>query len=268
MKGLKGKYVLVTGATTGIGNATAIRFAEEGCNVSINFRTNPDAAKETLAAAQQASAGNGHADAKHITVYGDVSKEEDVKKMFAETLAAFGRLDVLINNAGWQKQTPSEQVEMADYDGVMNTNIRGAFMCAREAVRHFLTRGGGGVVLSNSSVHQIIPKPGFVSYSLSKAAMGNMTRTLALEYAPHGIRVNAVGPGAIITPINRSWKGDPVARAEVEAHIPMGRSGESYEIASVFAFLASDEASYITGQTIYACGGLTLYPEFRLNWSS
>jgi len=268
MKGLKGKYVLVTGATTGIGNATAIRFAEEGCNVSINFRSNPEAAKETLAAAQKASADNGHAGAKHITVYGDVSKEEDVKRMFSETLAAFGRLDVLVNNAGWQKAVPSDQLEMADFDGIMNTNIRGAFMCAREALRHFLARGGGGVILSNSSVHQIIPKPQFIPYSLSKAAMGNMTRSLALEYADRGIRVNAVGPGAIVTPINKSWKDNPQARAGVEAHIPMGRSGESEEIASVFAFLASDEASYITGQTIYACGGLTLYPEFRVNWAS
>jgi glucose 1-dehydrogenase len=268
MKGLKNKFVLVTGATTGIGNATAIRFAQEGCSVCINFRTNPEAAKTTLAAAQKASADNGHAGAKHITVYGDVSKEDDVKKMFADTLAAFGRLDVLINNAGWQKESPSDQLDMADYDGVMNTNIRGAFMCAREALKHFLARGGGGVILSNSSVHQIIPKPGFASYSLSKGAMGNMTRTLALEYANRGIRVNAVGPGAIITPINKAWKDDPKARAGVESHIPMGRSGESEEIASVFAFLASDEASYITGQTIYACGGLTLYPEFRINWSS
>jgi glucose 1-dehydrogenase len=268
VKGLKGKYILVTGATTGIGNATAIRFAEEGCHVAINFRTNPEAAKATLAESLKASADNGYKDAKHITVYGDVSKEEDVKGMFNETLAAFGRLDVLINNAGWQKESPSDQLDMADYDGVMNTNIRGAVMCSREALRHFLARGGGGVILSNSSVHQIIPKPGFLPYSLSKGAMGNMTRSLALEYADRGIRVNAVGPGAIITPINKSWKDDPKARAGVEAHIPMGRSGEPAEIASVFAFLASDEASYITGQTIYACGGLTLYPEFRINWSS
>ena len=268
MKGLKGKYVLVTGATTGIGNATAIRFAEEGCNVSINFRQSPDAAKQTLAACQKASADNGHAAARHITVYADVAKEEDVKKMFADTLTAFGRLDILINNAGWQKESPTDQLNMADYDGVMNTNVRGALICSREALKHFLSREGGGVILSNSSVHQIIPKPGFIPYSMSKGAMGNMTRTMALEYANRGIRVNAVGPGAIITPINKSWKDDPKARAGVEAHIPMGRSGESEEIASVFAFLASDEASYITGQTIYACGGLTLYPEFRINWSS
>lgn len=268
MKGLKGKHVLVTGATTGIGNATAIRFAEEGCSVAINYRSSADAAKETLAASQKASAKNGFGDAKHIMVYGDVSKEADVKKMFEETLGAFGRLDILINNAGWQKQAHSDELDMADYDGVMNTNVRGAVMCSREALRHFLARGGGGVILSNSSVHQVIPKPGFLPYSTSKGAMGNMTRTLALEYANRGIRVNAVGPGAIITPINKAWKDDPKKRAAVESHIPMGRSGESEEIAAVFAFLASDEASYITGQTIYACGGLTLFPEFAVNWSS
>lgn len=268
MKGLTGKYVLVTGATTGIGNATALRFAQEGCSVAINYRSNPDAAKETLAAAQKASAEGGFSAAKHITVYGDVSKEEDVIKMFAETLAAFGRLDVLINNAGWQKECPSDQLEMKDYDAVIATNLRGAFICSREALRHFLSRPGGGVILSNSSVHQIIPKPGYVSYTISKGGMGNMTSSLALEYADRGIRVNAVGPGAIITPINSPWINNPKARAGVESHIPMGRAGASEEIASVFAFLASDDASYITGQTIYACGGLTLYPEFRTNWSS
>jgi glucose 1-dehydrogenase len=268
MKGLKGKFVLVTGATTGIGAATAVRFAEEGCSVAINYRTNPDASREILARSEKASAEGGFSQARHITVYGDVSKEEDVKKMFAETLAGYGRLDVLVNNAGWQKECPSDQIEMTDFDAVINTNLRGAFMCAREAIRHFLSRPGGGVVLSNSSVHQDIPKPGFVSYTVSKGGMRNMTSTLALEYADRGIRVNAVGPGAIITPINKAWKDDPKSRAAVERHIPMGRAGQSEEIASVFAFLASDDASYITGQTLFACGGLTLYPEFKENWSS
>jgi glucose 1-dehydrogenase len=146
--------------------------------------------------------------------------------------------------------------------------VRGTFLCAREGIRQFLAQKSGGVVLNNSSVHEIIPKPTYLSYSMSKGAIGNLTRTLALEYADRGIRVNAVGPGATITPINASWVNDPKARAEVESHIPMGRAATADEIASVFAFLASDEASYITGQTIYACGGLTLYPEFRTAWSS
>ena len=124
------------------------------------------------------------------------------------------------------------------------------------------------MILNNSSVHQIVPKPHYLSYSMSKGAIENLTMSLALEYAGRGIRVNAVGPGAVVTPINNAWINDPKARAGVESHIPVGRAAEPEEIAAVFAFLASDDASYITGQTIFACGGLTLYPEFRTDWSS
>ena len=141
-------------------------------------------------------------------------------------------------------------------------------MCSREAIRCFLAQGTGGVIVNDSSVHEIIPKPKYLPYSVSKGGIENMTKTLALEYADRGIRVNAVGPGAVVTPINNAWIHNPKARAEVESHIPMGRAAEADEIAAVFAFLASDEASYITGQTIFACGGLTLYPEFRIAWSS
>ena len=122
--------------------------------------------------------------------------------------------------------------------------------------------------LNNSSVHEVIPKPKYLSYSISKGALANLTKTLALEYADKGIRVNAVGPGAVVTPINRAWIDNPSARAEVESHIPMTRPAKADEIAAVFAFLASDEASYITGQTLFACGGLSLYPEFRVAWAS
>jgi glucose 1-dehydrogenase len=150
----------------------------------------------------------------------------------------------------------------------LNVNLRGAFLCAREAIRHFLERKAQGVILNNSSVHEIIPKPKYLPYSVSKGGMENLTKSLALEYADRGIRVNGVGPGAVVTPINRAWTEDPKARQEVESHIPMGRAAEAPEIAAVFAFLASQDASYITGQTIFACGGLTLYPEFRVAWSS
>jgi glucose 1-dehydrogenase len=159
-------------------------------------------------------------------------------------------------------------METADFDRILGVNLRGPFLCAREALRHFLKQGRGGVILNNSSVHEIIPKPKYLSYSITKGGMENLTRTLALEYADRGIRVNAVGPGAIVTPINMAWINDEKARGEVESHIPMGRAGTSEEIASVFAFLASDEATYITGQTIFACGGLTLFPEFRVAWAS
>jgi glucose 1-dehydrogenase len=188
--------------------------------------------------------------------------------MFADTIKHFGSLDVLINNSGIQKPADSDKLEMADFDRVIGVNLRGAFLCAREALRHFLAHNIKGSIVFNSSVHEIIPKPKYVPYSISKGGMENMTKTLALEYASRGIRVNAVGPGAIVTPINMAWINDPKAKGEVESHIPMGRAGTAEEIAGVFAFIASEDASYITGQTLFACGGLTLYPEFRTAWSS
>jgi glucose 1-dehydrogenase len=163
---------------------------------------------------------------------------------------------------------PSHEIKTADFDRIIGVNLRGAFFCAREAIQHFLGRGKGGVIVNNSSVHEIIPKPKYLPYSISKGGLGNMTKTLALEYADRGIRVNSVAPGATVSPINRAWIDDPKARAEVESHIPMGRAGTSEEMAAAFVFLASDEASYITGQTLYVCGGLALYPEFRVAWSS
>jgi glucose 1-dehydrogenase len=188
--------------------------------------------------------------------------------MVAAAIAGFGRLDILINNAGIQMPSPSHLVAMEDFDRVLGVNLRGAFLCSREAIRHFLSRPGGGAIVNNSSVHEIVPKPGFLPYAVSKSGLEGLTRTLALEYAAAGIRVNSVGPGATVTPINSAWTDNPVARQTVESHIPMGRAATASEIAAVFTFLASDEASYITGQTIFACGGITLFPEFRTNWSS
>jgi glucose 1-dehydrogenase len=265
---LQNKNVLVTGATTGIGQAIAARFAGEGANVAINYRSAPEEAGQTLAMVKEACQGAGRTGCKHIIVQGDVSREDQVKRMFGATIQELGSLDVLVNNAGIQKPGASDEITVEDFDRVLNVNLRGAFLCAREAIRHFLERGIRGVILNNSSVHEIVPKPKYLPYSVSKGGMENLTRTLALEYAGRGIRVNAVGPGAVVTPINRAWIDDPQARAAVENHIPMGRAAQADEIAAVFAFLASDDASYITGQTIFACGGLTLYPEFRVAWSS
>jgi glucose 1-dehydrogenase len=268
MKKLDGKNVLVTGASSGIGQAIAVRFAEEGANVAINYRTGAEQAEITRAMVRDAYAAHGRTDRRELVVQADVSKEEQVRAMFVRVLNEFGSLDVLVNNAGIQKVAASEDIELMDFDRVLNVNVRGPFLCAREAIRHFLSRPGGGVILNNSSVHETIPKPKYLPYSVSKGGLENLTRTLALEYAARGIRVNAVGPGAVVTPINRAWIDDPKARGEVESHIPMGRAACPEEIASVFAFLASEDASYITGQTLYACGGLTLYPEFRTAWSS
>lgn len=264
---LQGKNALVTGASSGIGEAIAIRFAQEGANVVINFNSGADRAEAVRKKVEAAGAAVSKQH-RSLTVKADVADEQQVKQMFATALGELGTLDILVNNSGIQKPAASDELEMADFDRVIGVNLRGAFLCAREAIRHFLSRRAAGVIISNSSVHEIIPKPKYVPYSISKGGMENMTKTLALEYADRGIRVNAVGPGAIVTPINSAWIDDPKARGEVESHIPMGRSGTSEEIAAVFAFLASDDSSYITGQTIFACGGLTLYPEFRVAWSS
>jgi glucose 1-dehydrogenase len=267
MRRFIGKNVLVTGASAGIGEAVAVRFAQEGANVAINYSSNAQGAERTAARVREAQAASGGEDRKHILVQADVSQENDVKAMFARVLDALSGLDVLINNAGIQKPSASHESETADFDRVLGVNLRGAYLCSREAIRHFLTRGGG-VIVNNSSVHEIIPKPKYLSYSISKGGIENLTKSLALEYADRRIRVNAVGPGATITPMNEVWLNDPEARAGVESHIPMGRAAAPEEMAAVFAFLASEEASYITGQTIFACGGLTLYPEFRMAWAS
>ena len=262
------KTVLVTGAATGIGRAIAVRFASEGANVAVNFFNQESEVEKTLAQCRAAYETAGALAAQAKAFQADVSSEQQVRAMVAGAVETFGRLDVLVNNAGVQTPSASHETEMEQFDWVLSVNLRGSFLCARAAIAHFLERGGGGVVLNNSSVHEIIPKPQYASYSISKGGMENMTRTLALEYADRGIRVNAVGPGAIVTPINDAWIDDPHKRAAVESRIPMGRAGAPEEIAAVFAFLASDEASYITGQTIFACGGLTLFPEYRSNWAS
>ena len=263
---LQGKTAIITGASTGIGQAIAIRFAQEGANVAINFLNGLETAEATEALVKQSRApGNS---GREIIIQANIAEEAEVHAMFANAVEAFGAVDILVNNAGIQKPAESHDIDMADFDQVLGVNLRGAFLCSREAIRHFLSRNAAGVILNNSSVHQTIPKPKYLPYSISKGGMENMTKTLALEYAGRGIRVNAVGPGAVVTPINKAWIDDPKARGEVESHIPMGRAADASEIAAVFAFLASGDASYITGQTIFACGGLTLYPEFRVDWST
>jgi glucose 1-dehydrogenase len=202
-----------------------------------------------------------------MLVEADVSDEAQVAAMFEQVRSEYGRVDFLINNAGIQIAADSEELSVRDFDKVLAVNLRGAFLCAQQAIHHFLT-ADGGVIVNVSSVHQLIPKPRFLGYSVSKGGLQNLTRTLALEYAARGIRVNGIGPGATVTPINRSWIDDPVKRKAVESHIPMRRAGEASEMAAVTAFLCSDEAAYITGQTLFVDGGLTLYPSFETTWSS
>jgi glucose 1-dehydrogenase len=268
MPGLKGKNVLVTGGSSGIGQAIAVRFAQYGANVAINYLRTPDEAHDTEEQVHACVGRVQQEGVRDVLVGGDVSREEDVVRMVAEAVEGLGGIDVLVNNAGIQISRPSEQLASEDFDRVLAVNLRGSFLCAREAIRHFLDEEKAGSIVNVSSVHQLIPKPGYLGYSTSKGGMQNLTRTLALEYAGRGIRVNGIGPGATVTPINRAWIDDPVKRAQVEEHIPMRRAGDADEMAGVTCFLASDLAAYITGQTLFVDGGLTLFPSFLTPWSS
>ena len=268
LPGLRGKNVLVTGGSSGIGQAIAVRFAEYGANVAINYLRAPEEAHDTEEQVHACTARVRQMGVRDVLVGGDVSNEEDVVRMVGEAAEALGGIDVLVNNAGIQISRPTEDLSSADFDRVLAVNLRGSFLCAREAIRQFLAEEKGGSIVNVSSVHQLIPKPNYLGYSTSKGGMQNLTRTLALEYAARGIRVNGVGPGATVTPINRAWIDDPIKKEMVESHIPMARAGTADEMAGVTCFLASDDAAYITGQTIFVDGGLTLYPSFREPWSS
>jgi glucose 1-dehydrogenase len=268
LPGLEGKNVLVTGGSSGIGQAIAVRFAEYGANVAINYLRSPDEASQTHDQVHACVHQVQQHGVRDVLVGGDVSDEDAVQAMVGGAIDGLGGIDILVNNAGIQISRPSDELSSADFDRVLAVNLRGSFLCAREAIRHFLAEGKGGSIVNVSSVHQLIPKPNYLGYSTSKGGMQNLTRTLALEYADRGIRVNGIGPGATVTPINRAWIDDPVKRAAVEEHIPMRRAGDADEMAGVTCFLASDLAAYITGQTIFVDGGLTLFPSFATPWSS
>jgi glucose 1-dehydrogenase len=272
MRGLEGKTAIVTGGSSGIGQAIAVRLAEEGVNVAINFVGRPEGAlatKEIIESGVEAClCAMRDAGRAPILVEADVSDAADVERMFKEVGGRFGTVDFLVNNAGIQIAAESDVLDVSAFDRVLAVNLRGSFLCAQQQVRQLLADGRPGAIVNVSSVHQEIPKPRFLGYSVSKGGMQNLTRTLALEYASRGIRVNAVAPGATVTPINRAWIDDPVKRAQVESHIPMRRAGTAEEMAAAAAFLFSDEALYITGQTLFVDGGLTLYPSFESTWSS
>jgi len=262
---LKGQSALVTGANSGIGMAVAIALANDGANVVVNYVSHPEAAEAVV---KQIENNGGNA----IAVKADISKEDEVQSMFQQMFAKYGTIDILVNNAGLQKDSPFESMSLADWQLVLNVNLTGQFLCAREAVKEFLKRGivaerssAAGKIICMSSVHQVIPWAGHVNYASSKGGIEMMMKSLAQELAPKKIRVNSIGPGAIRTPINESAWSTPEALNKLLTLIPYGRIGEPEDIGKVAVWLASDESDYLTGTTIFADGGMLLYPGFSTN---
>lgn len=262
---LKGQSALVTGSNSGIGKAVAIEMAKEGANVMINYVTNEDAVKEMLS---EIKVFGGTAAAFRA----DVSSEEEVENMFREMFRAFGTIDILVNNAGIQKDSAFTDMSLHDWQIVLNVNLTGQFLCAREAVREFLRRGlvpdrsvSVGKIICMSSVHETIPWAGHVNYATSKGGIKMLMQSMAQELGPKKIRINSIAPGAIKTPINYSAWSTPEAEAKLLQLIPYGRVGEPYDIAKAAVWLASDESDYVHGTTLFVDGGMTLYPGFSTN---
>ena len=259
---LKSQTALVTGAASGIGAGVARTLGAAGAAVVINYVTNPAAAE---AVAAEIRAGGAEATA----LQADVSSELEVREMFAKAIAHFGAIDILVNNAGLQQDAPLVDMTLAQWNKVIGVNLTGMFLCAREAAREMIRRGvradvsrAAGKIVCISSVHEVIPWAGHANYAASKGGVKLLMQSLAQELAPHRIRVNSVAPGAIQTPINRAAWETPEALASLLRLIPYGRIGQPEDIGRVVAWLASDDADYIHGQTIFVDGGMTLYPEF------
>jgi glucose 1-dehydrogenase len=259
---LKGQVAIVTGAGSGIGAAVAIALAQEGATVAVNHPNVPGPANEVV---EQIKAGGGNA----FAAAADVSSEAEVAAMFRDVISTHGTVDLLIANAGLQRDAAFTKMSLADWQFVLNVNLTGQFLCAREAAREFLRRGvdpsrskAAGKIICMSSVHQVIPWGGHCNYATSKGGVMLFMKSIAQELAPHRIRVNAIGPGAIKTEINRSAWETPEAEAALRTLIPYDRVGVPEDIAQAAVWLASDESDYVTGTTLFVDGGMTLYPGF------
>jgi glucose 1-dehydrogenase len=259
---LKGQKAMVTGANSGIGKAVAIALGEAGADVVVNFVRGDDAAHDVV---QTISAAGSNA----IALQADVSNEAEVQQMFRAMLHEFGTIDILVNNAGLQQDAPFDKMTLQQWNTVISINLTGQFLCAREAVREFKRRGvrqevsvAAGKIICMSSVHEVIPWGGHANYAASKGGVMLLMKSMAQELAPFRIRINSICPGAIRTPINRSAWDTPEAYQSLLTLIPYQRIGEPEDIGRVAAFLASDQADYITGASIFVDGGMTLYPGF------
>ncbi|MFN7686338.1 MAG: SDR family oxidoreductase [Sphingobacteriales bacterium] len=259
---LKGQAALVTGANSGIGEGVAIALGAAGADVVVNYISSPETAE---AVAEKIRAGGSRA----IAIKADVSKEDEVQAMFAQMFAEFGTIDILVNNAGLQKDAPFHEMTIAQWNTVIDVNLTGQFLCAREAIREFLRRGvveeksvAAGKIICMSSVHELIPWAGHVNYAASKGAIKMLMQSLAQEYGGQKIRVNSICPGAIQTKINTAAWSTPEALSALMTLIPYNRIGQPQDIGNLAVFLASDMSDYITGASIFIDGGMTVFEGF------
>jgi glucose 1-dehydrogenase len=247
-----GRSVLITGSGRGIGRAIAVKFGQEGANVVVNDLNDDDNAAETIRQVQATGA-------KAVFIQADISKVQNVQALMSSAVQAFGQLDILINNAGVEIHAPFWEVTEQQYDIVMNVNLKGMFFLTQAFVQYVKQAGKPAVIVNNSSVHEEIPFPNFTAYCASKGAMQMVMRNLAVELAPFNIRVNNVAPGAIRTPINADLLSKPELLGPLQNNISLHRLGDPEDVANVMAFIASDEAKYVTGSTYYVDGGLAYH---------
>jgi glucose 1-dehydrogenase len=246
---LKGRVALITGASSGIGRAIALRFAEEGAHIVVNHFGQEERAKRVC---ERIEAYGGRA----LSIEADVSQVVEIHRMVDETIRHFGRVDICVNNAGVQREVPFLEVTEDDWEFMTKVDLKGAFFVAQACARDMVKRRRGKII-NISSVHQEIAKPRFAPYCAAKGGLGMLTKTLAMELAEYKINVNGIAPGAIATPMNEDVLEDPEAEASVCREIPWGRFGRPKEVAALAAWLASDEADYVTGATYFIDGGLT-----------
>jgi glucose 1-dehydrogenase len=262
LRSLAGQKALVTGANSGIGRAVAIALGRAGADVVVNYVAGEDAAEAVVAEIEKSGSSA-------FAFRADVSREEDVKVMFTEVVERFGTLDILVANAGLQRDAAFHEMTLEQWNTVLGVNLTGQFLCAREAIGEFMRRGvveavsrSAGKIICMSSVHQEIPWAGHANYAASKGGIMMMMRSLAQEVAPMRIRVNSIAPGAVRTPINTAAWQTPEAYAELMKLVPYRRIGEPEDIARAAVWLASDESDYVVGATLFIDGGMTLYPGF------
>ena len=259
---LTGQPAIVTGANSGIGEAVALGLAQSGADVVVNYVTHPETAEEVAHKIE----GYGR---KALVIKADVSKEDEVIAMYKQAIAEFGTVHISVSNAGLQRDSAFTEMTLEQWNMVIGVNLTGQFLCQREAAREFLRRGvdekvsvAAGKMICMSSVHQVIPWAGHVNYASSKGGIKLLMESMAQELAPHRVRVNGIGPGAIRTPINTAAWSTPEAYQELMTLVPYKRIGEPDDIAQAAVWLCSDHADYVTGTTLFVDGGMTLYPGF------